>query len=116
MGRKSSLRNRSANPLDYYSMILFAILQRGASSSYQWGKWLLLVIALLALFCMFNESFRNVVCGECYKLRFMKRTGSPASVRTALIGFITWSGAFVSLSSLVSGSGTTRAYCSSAYS
>jgi hypothetical protein len=37
-------------------MILFAILQRGASSSYQWGKWLLLVMALLALFWPLSAS------------------------------------------------------------
>ena len=30
--------------------------------------------ALLALLCMFNESFQDVVYGECW-LRFVKRTG-----------------------------------------
>ena len=73
-----------------------AIFQHAESSAAGWAKWLFLAMALLAFYCMFNGWLRNAVFGEFYKLRFMKRTGSPASVRTAAIAFIGWSGALVS--------------------
>ena len=52
-------------------------------------------MALIALYCVFHESARNSLFGECYKLRFMKNTGSPASIRTAVIAFVLWSATFV---------------------
>ena len=58
-------------------------------------EYVFLLMALIALYCVFHEGARNILFSECYKLRFMKNTGSPASIRTAVIAFALWSATFV---------------------
>jgi len=66
------------------------------SSAHSWAKWLFLAMAVHAFYCIFNVHQRDVVYVEFYKLRFMKRTGAPASTTTALLAFVLWASGFVS--------------------
>jgi hypothetical protein len=75
-------------------MLAFHIAAMANSSAQSWGKWLFLLMAAPAFYC--NSAQRNAVYGEFYKLRFMKRTGSPASRTTAVLGFVLWGSGFVS--------------------
>ena len=59
------------------------------------GYWLFLAMALLSLYCIFSPRWRDVILSECYKPLGMKRTGTPASVRTAVLAFTGWAGAFL---------------------
>jgi len=56
-----------------------------------WGKWFFLLMAVHAFYSIFSERQRNLMYGEFYKFRFMKRDGSPASIRTSLLAFTLWS-------------------------
>jgi hypothetical protein len=67
------------------------------STAPSWGKWIFLALAVHAFYGVFNERQRDAAYGECYRLRFMKRRGYPASVRTTWFAFALWSSAFVSL-------------------
>jgi hypothetical protein len=67
-----------------------------SSPALSWGKWVFLTMALDAFYCMFNARHRNVMLGEIYKLRFMKRTGAPASTRTAFLACVLWGSGFAS--------------------
>lgn len=58
-------------------------------------RWLFLAMALHAFYCIFDARQRDVVYGEFYKLRFMRRAGAPASVRTAILAFLLWGAGFV---------------------
>jgi hypothetical protein len=75
---------------------MLAISFAAAGAAPSWGKWIPLALAVHAFYCVFNERQRDAAYGECYRLRFMKRNGHPASVRTALFAFVLWSSAFVS--------------------
>jgi hypothetical protein len=77
-------------------MLTFHISATASTSAQNWGKWLALVMAAHAFYCIFSPAQRNAVYGEFYKLRFMKRTGSPASRITALLAFVLWGSWFVS--------------------
>jgi hypothetical protein len=78
------------------TMLAFLIAAATNSSASSWGKWLSLVMAVHAFYCIFNSSQRNAAYGEFYKLRFMKRMGWPASSTTAVLAFILWGSGFVS--------------------
>jgi hypothetical protein len=41
-------------------------------------EYVFLLMALIALYCVFHEGARNILFSECYKLRFMRNTGSPS--------------------------------------
>jgi hypothetical protein len=77
-------------------MLTVHIVAAANSSAQNWGKWMFLVMAGHAAFCIFNSAQRNAVYGEFYKLRFMKRTGSPASPTTAIFALVLWGSGFVS--------------------
>jgi hypothetical protein len=77
-------------------MLAFHIAAAANGSAQRWGKWLFLVMAVHAAYCIFNSAQRNAVYGEFYKLRFMKRTGSPASPITAILAFVVWGSGFLS--------------------
>jgi hypothetical protein len=76
-------------------MSVVAISPQGSET---WGKWVFLAMAVHAFYSIFNERQRNLIYGEFYKFRFMKRDGFPASVRTALAAFALWSLAYLSFS------------------
>lgn len=77
-------------------MVGFSLIAAVSGSALSWGKWLCLAMALDASYCIFNARHRNVMLGKIYKLRFMKRTGAPASTRTAFLACVLWGSGFAS--------------------
>jgi len=61
------------------------------------GPYLLVVrlgIATVVFGCLYgfvNSKWRNAISGDLYRLRGMKRTGAPASLRTHFISLLFWS-------------------------
>lgn len=88
--------SQTTKPGVYFPVFMLQTLATATSSVLSWGKWISLVMAIHAFYCVFDSRQRNAVYGEFYKLRFMKRTGSPASTTTALLAFALWASAFVS--------------------
>ena len=52
------------------------------------------VIAAMVFVCLYgfvNPRWRNTISGDLYRLRGMKRTGAPASLRTHCLSLLFWS-------------------------
>lgn len=48
-------------------------------------------IVLLCLYGFINPKWRDLISGDLYRLRGMRRTGAPASLRTHCLSLLFWS-------------------------